>query len=86
LDAIYRGMPFGQILHDLGVTSNQVWRLTKTDEEWTAALDAALTATRGEDLKKRGTNAAYVQGCVCGECREHQRIRHGQEPLSGSSA
>jgi hypothetical protein len=34
LDAIYRGQPFRQILRDLGLTSNQVWGLTKTDEEW----------------------------------------------------
>jgi hypothetical protein len=31
-------------------------------------------AARREDLK-HGTNAAYVQGCVCTECREHQRQR-----------
>jgi hypothetical protein len=46
LDAIYRGQPFRQILRDLGLTSNQVWGLTRTDEEWSAQLDAALTATR----------------------------------------
>jgi hypothetical protein len=38
------------------------------------ALDAALATTRREDLK-HGTNAAYVAGCVCKECREHQRVR-----------
>jgi hypothetical protein len=37
-------------------------------------LEAALTATRRNDLE-HGTNAAYVAGCVCGECREYQRIR-----------
>jgi hypothetical protein len=31
-------------------------------------------ATRRDDLE-HGTNAAYVHGCVCSECREHQRIR-----------
>jgi hypothetical protein len=30
-------------------------------------------ATRREDLQL-GTNAAYVHGCACRECREHQRI------------
>jgi hypothetical protein len=59
---------------DLGLTPNQVWGLTKTDEEWSAMLVAALTETRRDDLK-HGTNAAYVAGCVCGECREHQRRR-----------
>jgi hypothetical protein len=48
--------------------------LTKTDEEWAEQLDAALTATRRDDLQ-HGTNAAYVRGCVCRECREHQRVR-----------
>jgi hypothetical protein len=66
LDAIYACQPFRQILRDLGLTSNQVWGLTKTDKEW--------SATRRDDLE-HGTNAAYVQGCVCGECRAHQRVR-----------
>jgi hypothetical protein len=74
LDAICSGRPFRQILRDLGLTPNQVWGLAKTDEEWSPALEAALTATRRHDLK-HGTNAAYVRGCVCSECREHQRIR-----------
>ena len=74
LDAIYSGQPFRQILRDLGLTSNQVWGLTKTDEEWSAALEAALTASRRDDLQ-HGRNAAYVAGCVCRECRDHQRKR-----------
>jgi hypothetical protein len=49
------------VLCDLGLTLNQVWGLTKTDEEWSMALDAALTTTRREDLK-HGTNAAYWRG------------------------
>jgi hypothetical protein len=57
-----------------GLTSNQVWGLTKTDEEWSAALEAAVTATRRHDLD-HGNNAAYVAGCVCKYCREHQRQR-----------
>jgi hypothetical protein len=52
----------------------KVWGLTKIEEEWSTALDAALTITRREDLK-HGTNAAYVAGCVCKESREHQRQR-----------
>ena len=74
LDAIYAGQPFRTVLRDLGLTSNQVWGLTKTDQEWSEKLDTALTATRRDDLE-HGTNAAYVHGCVCSECREHQRIR-----------
>jgi hypothetical protein len=63
-----------EILRDLGLTSNQVWGLTRTDQEWAERLEAALSATRRDDLD-HGTNAAYVQGCVCSECRAHQRIR-----------
>jgi hypothetical protein len=74
LAAIYAGQPFRTVLHDLGLTSNQVFGLTKTDEEWSTALDAALTSARRDDLE-HGTNAAYVAGCVCNECREHQRER-----------
>jgi hypothetical protein len=62
LDAIY-GQCFRRVLRDLGLTSNQIWGLTKTDNEWLAALDAALAATRRDDLR-HGTNAAYVAGCV----------------------
>ena len=64
----------GTVLNELGLSSNQVWGLTKTDREWSEQLEAALTATRRDDLK-HGTNAAYVAGCVCGECRGHQRER-----------
>jgi hypothetical protein len=74
LDAIYGGRAFRTVLRDLGLSSNQVWGLAKTDGEWSSALEAALTATRRVDLK-HGTNAAYVAGCVCMECREHQRLR-----------
>jgi hypothetical protein len=74
LDAIYAGEPFKTAIRDFGLTSNQIWGLTKTDDKWLAALDAALTATRRDDLE-HGTNTAYVAGCVCRECREHQRQR-----------
>jgi hypothetical protein len=73
LDAIYAGQPFRGVLRELHLTPNQVWGLTRTDLEWSAALEAALAARRG-DLEY-GTNAAYVAGCVCKECREHQRQR-----------
>jgi len=48
--------PFRVVLGELDVTPNQVWGLAKTDEEWSAALEAALTATRRDDLQ-HGTNA-----------------------------
>jgi hypothetical protein len=67
LDAIYA-------VQELGLTPDQVRGLTKTDDKRSTALDAALMATRRDDLK-HGTNAAYVRGCVCSECREHQRER-----------
>jgi hypothetical protein len=74
LDAIYAGQPFRMVLRDLGLTPNQVWGLTKTDQEWSEKLETALTAARRGDLE-HGTNAAYMHGCGCSECREHQRIR-----------
>jgi hypothetical protein len=74
LDMIDNGQTFRQVLRDLGLTPNQVWGLTETDCEWAEQLEAALTATRRDDLQ-HGTNAGYVRGCVCGECRAHQRIR-----------
>ena len=77
LDAIYDRQPFRTVLRDLGLTSNQVWGLAKTDREWSEELDTALTAARRNNLK-HGTNAAYVHGCVCHECREYQQIRMGR--------
>jgi hypothetical protein len=74
LDAINGGQPFRTALRDLDLTPNQIWGLTKTDHDWSAALDNALKATRRNDIK-HGTNPAYVAGCVCKECRENQRQR-----------
>jgi hypothetical protein len=74
LDAIYSGQPFRTVLLDLGLTSNQVLGLTKTNQEWSEKLDTALTATR-RDHVKHGTTLAYVHGCVCSGCRAHQRVR-----------
>jgi hypothetical protein len=74
LEAIYDGQPFRTVLRDLDLTPNQVWGLTKTDDEWASALETALIATRRDDLE-HGTNAAYVADCVCKECRAHQRQR-----------
>jgi hypothetical protein len=50
LDAIYAGEPFKTAIRDLGLTSNQVRGLTKTANEWSAALEDALMATRRDDL------------------------------------
>jgi hypothetical protein len=77
LAAIYGGRPFRTVLRELELTPNQVFGLAKTDEEWSRALETALTASRRGDLQ-HGTNAAYVHGCVCHECREHQQIRMGR--------
>ena len=77
LAAIHAGRPFRQVLGDLGLTSNQVWGLARTDSEWSAALEAALKASRRDDLR-HGTNAAYVQGCMCKACRDYQQLRLGR--------
>jgi hypothetical protein len=69
LKPLNAGQEFRAILRDLHLTPNVVWGLTKTDAEWAESLGGALEATRREDLE-HGTNAAYVQGCVCSECRE----------------
>jgi hypothetical protein len=66
VDALCSGQPFSRVLHNLGLTSNQVWGLTRTDPEWSNKLEAALTATRRDDLE-HGTTPAYVRGCVCSE-------------------
>ena len=65
------------MVRDLGLTSQQVWGLTKTNQGWSTALEAALTAARRDDLE-HGTNAAYTNRCVCRDCREHQQRRMGR--------
>jgi hypothetical protein len=77
LAAIYDGRLFRATIRDLGLTSNQVWGLIKTDQEWSKNLEAALTSTRRDDLQ-HGTNAAYVAGGVCKECQAHQQVRMGR--------
>ncbi|HLM22295.1 MAG TPA: hypothetical protein VK390_12330 [Propionibacteriaceae bacterium] len=77
LDAINAGQPFRVALRDLGLTSNRVFGLTRTDQEWSEKLDAALTAAQSEDLK-HGANAAYLHGCVCKDCRTYQLVRMGR--------
>jgi hypothetical protein len=79
LDTIYAGQFFRRVLRDLGLSPNQVWGLTKIDDEWFAALDAALTATAGT-ISGTAPTPAYVHGCVCTECREHQRLRMARNP------
>jgi hypothetical protein len=83
LDRIYEGQLFRAVLRDQKLTPNEVWGLTKTDEQWSGALEEALAATRRAEIK-HGTNAAYVAGCVCKECREHQCVRmaQNQKPLN----
>jgi hypothetical protein len=56
--------------------------LAKTDEVWSTALEAALTASRRNDLK-HGSTPAHVRGCVCKDCREHQRQRMAKNRKSG---
>jgi hypothetical protein len=49
--AIYNGKPFRTVLRDLGLTSNQVWGLAKTDREWSEKLETAPTTSRRDDLR-----------------------------------
>ena len=53
------------MLRDLDLTSNQVFGLARTDDEWSTSLEAALTSGRRKDLE-HGTNAAYLHGCERG--------------------
>ena len=77
LNGIHAGTPFTTMVNDLGLTSQQVWGLAKTDQEWSTALETAVTTARRDDLED-GTNAAYVHGCACRDCRDHQQRRMGR--------
>ena len=79
LNGIYAGTPFKTVVRDLGLTSQQVWGLTKTDQGRSTALEAALTAARRGDLE-HGTNAAYANGCVCRGFPGAPAAADGQEP------
>jgi hypothetical protein len=48
LKGLNAGTPFRTVVRDLRLTSQQVWGLTKTDQDWSAELEAALTAARRE--------------------------------------
>ena len=74
LDAIYAGRPFRNGRGGTEPDTQSGVGLAKTDEPWSKALKEALTATRRDDLE-HGTNAAYGAGCLCRDCREHQRQR-----------
>jgi hypothetical protein len=67
------GQPLLELRRGLGLTSNQMWGFARTDEEWSIAMEAALTATRRDDIE-HGTT-----GCVCKECRDHQRDRMARQ-------
>jgi hypothetical protein len=82
LAAIYDGRPFGEIIRDLGLTSNQIWG-SLNRRGMVDRAGGSLMATRRDDLK-HGTNAAYVARCVCRGCREHQRVRMAKTAASSS--
>jgi hypothetical protein len=75
--ALDAGQPFRTVLRDLGLSSNKVFGLARTDPDWSQQLEAGLTASRREDLE-HGTNAAYLRGCVCSDYRTHQQVRMGR--------
>jgi hypothetical protein len=85
LEAIYAGQPFRTVLRDLGLSSNRVSGLARTDQEWSERLDAALTASHRGDLE-HGTNAGYLHGCVYSDCRMHQQVRMGRTVANGNAA
>ena len=64
LNAIYSGQPFRTVLRDLGLTSNQVWGLTRTDHEWSDKLEVALMATRRDDLRTAPTRLTSRPACA----------------------
>jgi hypothetical protein len=76
LDAIYAGQPFRTVLRDLDLTANQVWGVARVDREWSAALEAALTATRRDDPQAR--HECSVRGGLC-----LQRVSGAPAPADG---
>jgi hypothetical protein len=101
LDAICNGKPFRLALRDLALTPNQVWGLTQTDEAWSAALEAALTATRRSDLRHGtmphmwpavsvrsvgSTSASGWLGAPCGLDVDHRGTLRWQQTTESDNA
>ena len=66
------------MLGDLGLSSNKVFGLARTDPDWSQQLEAALTASRRKDLE-HGTHAAYMHGCVCSDWQNTSADSDGQD-------
>ena len=64
LDAIYEGRPFRTVLRDLGLTSNQVWGLAKTDREWSEELNTALNSSSSERPQARHQRGLCARVCL----------------------
>jgi hypothetical protein len=66
LDAIYAGQPFRTVLRDLGLTSNRVFLLTKTEEEWSAArtrpMWRAVSAAGAASISGSGWRGTVADG------------------------
>jgi hypothetical protein len=80
LDTIYAGQSFRAVLRDLRLTSNQGWGWLRPTGMVGERLEAALTATRRDELQ-HGTNAAYVAGCICKRMPGAPAAADGREPV-----
>jgi hypothetical protein len=73
VEALYAGQPFKVVLRDLGLTSTKFGgsprRMVSGRLRWTA-----LSRTPAETTSGTVRMPHTVRGCVCSECREHQRV------------
>lgn len=70
LELLASGTPYGEALHELGLTAQAVTGHRRRDPGFAQALDEALMLGRDPDLS-HGGSTAWRQGCRCPECREY---------------
>lgn len=67
---IAAGQHLREVLADMGLSHQQLWKRARQVPEWGAELDRLLTLWRDPELRHGTVRAYRVHGCRCPECRE----------------
>lgn len=66
---IAAGQHLSEVLADMGLSQQQLWKRARQVPEWGAELDRLLTLWRDPELRHGTVRAYRVYGCRCPECR-----------------
>ena len=75
--AFMQALPFRTIVRDLGLTSQQVWGLTKTDQAWSTTRGCTDRSPRTTAWNTAPTLPTRTAACA-GIAEEHQQRRMGR--------